>query len=69
MEAPKQLRGQGPYEPGAFLKCKCWCCGLCYNHQNYKEHGRVEEPMAIPTTSRLNQRWPEAEMSYDPLAE
>ena len=33
----------------AFLKC--WCCGLCYNHQQYEEHGCVEEPMSILTTS------------------
>ena len=31
----------------AFLKC--WCCGICYLHQQYKEHGCVEGigPMAM----------------------
>ena len=30
---------------------KCWCCGICYLHQQYKEHGCVEAPGEIVMTS------------------
>ena len=26
---------------------KTWCCGLCYLHQQYKEHGCPEDPGGI----------------------
>jgi len=33
----------------AFLKC--WCCGICYLHQQYKEHECTEEPGKILMTA------------------
>merc|ERR1711966_220207 len=43
-------KGDAKDEPlWAFLKC--WCCGSCYVHQQYKEHGCTEECGKIITTS------------------
>lgn len=37
-------------EPMWLALIKCWCCGLCYTHQQYKEHDCEEGFPAIATT-------------------
>lgn len=44
-------KAKGDAEGMVNVILKTWCCALCYLHQQYKEHGCVEEPMQILMTS------------------